>query len=56
MSKLKDIYHFPPGNNRWRSLFASFIFLKDPIRAISRNMKKFSGTYSAFLTVEEDSF
>jgi len=42
-------YKFPPGNNRLRSLLASLTFLRDPIRAISRNMKKFSGTYSAYL-------
>jgi cytochrome P450 len=45
-----NTYHFPPGNNRWRSFFASITFLKNPIGTISRNMKKFSGTYSAFLT------
>ena len=28
---------------------ASITFLKDPIRAICRNMKKYSGTYSAYL-------
>jgi cytochrome P450 len=42
-------YEFPPGNNLWRSLLASFTFLKDPIRAISRNMIRYSGTYSAIL-------
>jgi cytochrome P450 len=49
LSEMKHKYKFPPGNNRWQSLLASITFLKDPIRAISRNMKKFSGTYSAFL-------
>ena len=49
MREIRNTYHFPPGNNRWQSLFASFTFLKNPIRAISRNMIKFSGTYSAFL-------
>ncbi|HEX3766978.1 MAG TPA: cytochrome P450 [Puia sp.] len=43
------IYHFPPGNNRWQSLFTSLTFLKNPIGVISRNMEKFSGTYSAHL-------
>jgi cytochrome P450 len=42
-------YKFPPGNNRLRSLLASITFLRDPIRAISRNMIKFSGTYSTYL-------
>ena len=42
-------YELPPGNNLWRSLLASFTFLKDPIRAISRNMIRYSGTYSAIL-------
>ncbi len=42
-------YKLPPGNNLWRSLLASFTFLKDPIRAISRNMIRYSGTYSATL-------
>jgi cytochrome P450 len=50
LSRHKNTYQFPPGNNRWQSLFASITFLKNPIRAISRNMEKFSGTYSAFLT------
>jgi cytochrome P450 len=45
-----NTYHFPPGNNRWRSFFASIKFLKNPIGTISRSMKKYSGTYSAFLT------
>jgi cytochrome P450 len=45
----KNTYHLPPGNNRWGSLMASITFLKDPIRAISRNMKKYSGTYSTHL-------
>lgn len=49
MREIRNTYHFPPGNNRWQSLFASITFLKNPIRAISRNMIKFSGTYSAFL-------
>ena len=47
--KHKRTYHFPPGNNRWQSLFTSITFLKDPIRIISRNLEKFSGTYSAHL-------
>ncbi len=42
-------YKFPPGNNLWRSLLASFTFLRDPILAISRNMIRYSGTYSAIL-------
>ena len=46
---LKPKYHFPPGNNRLKSLLASITFLKDPIKAISRNMQNFSGTYSAYL-------
>jgi cytochrome P450 len=46
---MKHTYKFPPGNNRWKSLLASVTFLNDPIRAISDNMIKFSGTYSAFL-------
>jgi cytochrome P450 len=50
LGEFRNTYHFPPGNNRWKSLFASLTFLRNPIRAISRNMKKFSGTYSAFLT------
>jgi cytochrome P450 len=50
LRELRNIYHFPPGNNRWQSLLASMTFLKNPIRVISRNMKKFSGTYSVFLT------
>jgi len=45
-----NIYRFPPGNNRLQSLLASITFLKNPIRAISRNMEKYSGTYSTFLT------
>ena len=45
----KPRYHFPPGNNRWQSLLASFTFLKDPIQAISNNMIRFNGTYSGFL-------
>ncbi len=49
MRRFRNIYQFPPGNNRWQSLFASITFLKNPIRTISRNMIKFSGTYSAFL-------
>ena len=49
LNKIKKTYHFPRGNNRWLSLFASLTFLKNPIRAISRNMERFSGTYSAFL-------
>lgn len=50
MRAFRNTYHFPPGNNRWRSFFASISFLKNPIGTISRNMKKFSGTYSTFLT------
>jgi len=50
LKTIKTTYHFPPGNNRWRSFFASVTFLKNPIGVISRNMKKFSGTYSTFLT------
>ena len=49
MGEFRNTYHFPPGNNRWKSLFASLTFLKNPISVISRNMKKFSGTYSVFL-------
>ncbi len=49
MEEIGNTYRFPPGNNRWKSLFASLRFLKNPIRTISRNMKKFSGTYSVFL-------
>ena len=49
MSESGKTYHFPPGNNRWQSLVASITFLKNPIRTISRNMEKFSGTYSVFL-------
>jgi cytochrome P450 len=47
--KHREIYHFPPGNNRWQSLFTSLTFLKNPIGVISRNLEKFSGTYSAHL-------
>lgn len=47
--KHKKTYHFPPGNNRWQSLFTSLTFLKNPIGVISRNLEKFSGTYSAHL-------
>ena len=32
-----------------QSLFGSFTFLKDPIKTISKNMERFSGTYSAVL-------
>ena len=46
---LKHKYHFPPGKSRLKSLLASVTFLKDPIRAITRNMEKFSGTYSVYL-------
>jgi len=49
LKELKPIYHFPPGRNQWQSLFSSVSFLKDPIRVITRNMKKYSGTYSAVL-------
>jgi cytochrome P450 len=42
-------YHLPPGHSGWRSFLNSFTFLRDPIRAISKNMKRFSGTYSAVL-------
>jgi cytochrome P450 len=49
LGEFRNTYHFPPGNNRWKSLFASLTFLKNPINVISRNMKKFSGTYSVFL-------
>ena len=49
LQELKTIYHFPPGRNQWQSLFSSVSFLKDPIRVITRNMKKYSGTYSAVL-------
>ena len=49
MSQSGKTYLFPPGNNRWQSLVASITFLKNPIRTISRNMNKFSGTYSVFL-------
>ncbi len=49
LQELKPIYHFPPGRNQWQSLFSSVSFLKDPIRVITRNMKKYSGTYSAVL-------
>jgi cytochrome P450 len=42
-------YHFPAGRNRWQTLFNSVSFLKNPIRVISENMKKFGGTYSAAL-------
>jgi cytochrome P450 len=47
LSKTK--YHFPAGHNRLQSLLASVQFLKDPIGIITRNMQKFSGTYSGFL-------
>jgi cytochrome P450 len=49
LEKRNRKYQFPRGNNRLQSLLASITFLKDPIRAICRNMKKFSGTYSAYL-------
>ncbi len=49
MGEFRNTYHFPPGNNRWKSLFASLTFLKNPISVISHNMEKFSGTYSVFL-------
>jgi cytochrome P450 len=45
----KPGYHFPPGNNRWQSLLASFTFLKDPIQSITNNMIRYQGTYSGFL-------
>jgi cytochrome P450 len=49
LNEIKPAYNFPPGNGRLKSLLASVTFLQDPIQAISRNMKKFSGTYSAYL-------
>jgi cytochrome P450 len=49
LGEFRNTYHFPPGNNRWKSLFAALTFLKNPISVISRNMNKFSGTYSVFL-------
>jgi cytochrome P450 len=49
LEEFRNTYHFPPGNNRWKSLFASIKFLRSPISVISRNMNKFSGTYSVFL-------
>jgi cytochrome P450 len=48
--KPSNTYHFPPGRNQWESLLSSVSFLKDPIRVITRNMKKYGGTYSAVLT------
>lgn len=49
MKHNKQKYQFPRGNNRLQSLLASITFLKDPIRAICRNMTKYSGTYSVYL-------
>ena len=46
---MERVFKFPPGNNRWQSLLASLTFLRDPIKAVSLNMDRFSGTYSAHL-------
>ncbi len=46
---MKKVFKFPPGHGKWQSLIASITFLRDPIKAISRNMTRFSGTYSAHL-------
>ncbi len=49
MQEIYRKYHFPPGNNLWRSLLTSFAFLQDPIGTISENMSRYSGTYSVRL-------
>jgi cytochrome P450 len=49
MSDFKKKYRLPPGFNKWQSMLSSVTFLKDPIKAITRNMSRFSGTYSAVL-------
>jgi cytochrome P450 len=42
-------YHYPAGRNQWQTLLNSVSFLKNPIRVISQNMRRFGGTYSAAL-------
>jgi cytochrome P450 len=42
-------YRFPRGHSRLQSLIASMTFLRNPIGTISKNMRKFSGTYSGYL-------
>ncbi len=47
--KTSRTYHYPAGRNQWQTLLNSVSFLKNPIKVISRNMKRFGGTYSAAL-------
>jgi cytochrome P450 len=42
-------YHFPDGNTPLKSLTHSFEVLKNPLSYTSKQMEKFSGTYSGFI-------
>ena len=49
MQNTSRTYHYPAGRNQWQTLLNSVSFLKNPIRVISQNMRRFGGTYSAAL-------
>lgn len=42
-------YNFPHGATRFQSLTSSYKVLTDPIALVNRRMKKFGGSYSAFI-------
>src|ERR1700720_1009372 len=46
MNTENKAYHLPPGYSALQSILRSYRFLSNPIKFISRNMGKFSGTYS----------
>lgn len=46
---MPSAYHLPPGYNLAQAILWAPRFLRDPIRTISRNTRKFGGTYSARL-------
>jgi cytochrome P450 len=46
MDAENKVYHLPDGYSALQSLLRSYRFLTNPIKFISRNMTRFSGTYS----------
>src|SRR5258708_6268722 len=46
MNTENKTYHLPAGYSALQSILRSYRFLTNPIKFISRNMDKFSGTYS----------